>query len=68
MSNKERVVQLIDEIPEYKLEYVIAYIQGIIAEEHANLPDETVDALRQVKDGELETFNNAEALFNSWES
>lgn len=33
MSNKEKVVQLLDSIPEYKMGYVLAYIQGITADE-----------------------------------
>ena len=33
MSDKERIMQLVDETPEYKLGYIIAYIQGLNAEE-----------------------------------
>lgn len=33
MSNKEKVVQLLDSVPEYKMGYVLAYIQGITADE-----------------------------------
>lgn len=33
MSNKEKVIQLLDSIPEYKMGYVLAYIQGITADE-----------------------------------
>lgn len=31
MSNKEKAIQLLDSVPEIKIECVIAYIQGIIA-------------------------------------
>ncbi len=33
MSNKEKVVQLLDSVPDYKMGYVLAYIQGITADE-----------------------------------
>lgn len=67
MSNKERAVSLLNEVPEYKLEYVIAYLQGLIAGEVYDLPEDTVQAFEQVKAGELESFNNTQELFESWE-
>lgn len=36
MSNKELAIQLINQIPEYKLRYVIAYLQGLKADEAAD--------------------------------
>ncbi|MGN0163372.1 MAG: hypothetical protein ACI4EA_07315 [Candidatus Ornithomonoglobus sp.] len=33
MSNKERVMQMLDIVPDYKMGYVLAYIQGIVADE-----------------------------------
>ncbi len=33
MSEKERAAALLDMVPEYKLGYVIAYLQGITADE-----------------------------------
>ena len=33
MSNRELAMQLIDNLPEYKLGYVVAYLQGINADE-----------------------------------
>lgn len=33
MSEKEKIVSLLDEVPEYKLGYILAYIQGITASE-----------------------------------
>ena len=36
MSNRELALQLIDNISEYKLGYVVAYLQGITAEETAD--------------------------------
>jgi hypothetical protein len=36
MSDKERVVALLDRVPEYKMGYVLAYIQGITADEETD--------------------------------
>ncbi len=33
MSNKDRVISLLDNVPEYKMGYVLAYVQGITADE-----------------------------------
>lgn len=32
MSDKERVIQLLDKVPDYKIGYVLAYAQGITAD------------------------------------
>lgn len=36
MSNKERIVELLDCIPDYKIGYILAYVQGIAADEEAD--------------------------------
>lgn len=36
MSNKERAIELLDKVPDYKMGYVLAYIQGITADEEAD--------------------------------
>lgn len=36
MSNKELAIQLINQIPDYKLGYAIAYLQGLFADEIAD--------------------------------
>ena len=33
MSNREMCVQLLDAVPEYKIGYVLAYLQGLTADE-----------------------------------
>ena len=33
MSQKDLCIQLLDSVPEYKLGYVLAYLQGITADE-----------------------------------
>jgi len=36
MSNKELAIQLINQMPEYKIGYAIAYLQGLNADEAAD--------------------------------
>ena len=36
MSNKEQIIGLLDRIPDYKMGYVLAYVQGITADEEAD--------------------------------
>lgn len=36
MGNKELAIQLINQIPDYKLGYAIAYLQGLYADEIAD--------------------------------
>lgn len=36
MSNKEKIVQLLESVPDYKMGYVLAYVQGITADEEAD--------------------------------
>ena len=36
MSSREQIVQLLDDVPDYKMGYVLAYIQGIVADERAD--------------------------------
>ncbi len=36
MSTREIIVNLLDQVPEYKIGYVLAYIQGITADEEAD--------------------------------
>lgn len=36
MSNREKVIAMLDSIPEYKIGYVLAYVQGLAADEAAD--------------------------------
>jgi len=47
MSNKERAIQLLDAVPDIKIDCVIAYMQGIIAgaEEKREPSKEIVEAI-----------------------
>lgn len=46
MSNKEKVIALLDVVPEYKIGYVLAYLQGLTADEEAE-DDAFCEELRQ---------------------
>ena len=36
MSEKDKIIQLLDYVPDYKLGYVLAYVQGITADEDSD--------------------------------
>ena len=36
MSNREKVIALLESVPDYKMGYVLAYVQGITADEEAD--------------------------------
>ncbi len=36
MSNKEQIIKLLDNVPDYKMGYVLAYVQGLTADEEAD--------------------------------
>jgi hypothetical protein len=36
MSDRERAIKLLDRVPDYKMGYVLAYIQGITADEESD--------------------------------
>ncbi len=36
MSNREKIISLLDSVPDYKMGYVLAYVQGITADEEAD--------------------------------
>ena len=49
MSDREKVYQLLDTVPDYKIGYVVAYLQGITDGEEAKPNQETVEVI-DVKD------------------
>lgn len=36
MSNKEKAIELLNQVPDYKMGYVLAYIQGLTADEETD--------------------------------
>ena len=54
MSNRERAMRLLEAVPDYKIEYVIAYLQGVTAgnEISEKIPnDETIEAMQELENG-----------------
>lgn len=58
MSNKERAIELLDQIPESKMYYVVSFLEG------AAIPDETPNAetlaaMRELENGGGTVFNGS---------
>lgn len=49
MSDRERLFQLVDSIPDYKLGYAITYLQGLTDGGKAELNKETLEALEEAE-------------------
>ncbi|MCI8969441.1 MAG: hypothetical protein HFH75_18030 [Lachnospiraceae bacterium] len=63
MSNRELAKQLIDQIPESKMYYIVSYLQGAaVPEEKPNA--ETIAAIEELENGGGTLFTGStEALF-----
>ena len=71
MSNKERAIQLLDQVPESKMYYVIGFLEGVaVPDEIPN--NETLAAFAEVdemkKTGAGQKFNNLDDLWASLEA
>lgn len=71
MSDREKAMQLLDSVPEYKLGYVVAYLQGVIVgEETPN--KETLEAFAEIEElkekGSLNEYDNLNDLWDSLEA
>ena len=71
MSDRERIYQLLDVVPEYKIGYVIAYLQGITEGEDVKPNRETLEAFAEAdqrrRTGTGHRFDNLDDLWNSLE-
>lgn len=67
MSDRERVYQLLDTVPDYKIGYVVAYLQGITDGEDAKPNKETLEAFAEVAEmkrtGNGQHFNGSTKEF-----
>ena len=63
MSEMERASALLGMVPQYKLGYVIAYLQGLTADADANQEDipnaETIAAMQELENGGGEIFDGS---------
>ena len=71
MSNKERAIQLLDQVPESKMYYVIGFLEGVVVPDE--IPNsETLAAFAEVdemkKTGTGQRFNNLDDLWASLEA
>lgn len=71
MSNKERAIQLLDQVPESKMYYVIGFLEGVaVPDEIPN--SETLAAFAEVdemkKTGAGQRFDNLDDLWASLEA
>ena len=59
MSDREKAKILIDQIPEYKIELVLAYLQGVFdgASEIPN--DQTIEAFKEIEEGGGHLFSGS---------
>ena len=64
MSNREKAIQLLEQVPEYKMGYVLAYIQGITADEEADdiFCERMIEDYKQAPDEDKENVPFEECL------
>lgn len=71
MSDREKIYQLLDVVPEYKIGYVVAYLQGLAEGEDVKPNKETLEAFAEVdemkRNGSGKRFNNLDDLWASLE-
>lgn len=67
MSDREKIYQLLDIVPDYKIGYVVAYLQGITEGEDAKPNAETLAAMKELEDGGGECFDTLDELWASLE-
>ena len=68
MSAREKAIQLLDAVPEFKIDCVVAYLQGIIAGSEREEPNaETIAAMQELESGGGECFDTLDELWKSLE-
>ena len=64
MSDREKAKHLIDQIPEYKIELVLAYLQGVFDGVSETPNKETIAAFKEIEEGGGHLFSGStEDLF-----
>ena len=62
MSNKELAIKLLDQLPDYKIAYAVAYLQGLSADEAADdqVCGKLIEAYQSSSDkGDFVSFDEA---------
>ena len=59
MSERERLYQLLDTLPDTKISYLIGYIQGLTAEIDNAPNKETTEAIHELEHGGGEIFEGS---------
>lgn len=67
MSDRERMYQLLDTVPDSKIAYIIGYIQGLTVKEQDRPNAETIAAMQELEDGGGECFDTLDELWKSLE-
>lgn len=67
MSDREKIYQLLDVVPDYKIGYVVAYLQGITEGEDTKPNAETLAAMKELEEGGGECFDTLDELWASLE-
>ncbi len=69
MSNKQRIIELLDAVPDYKIGYVLAYVQGIVADEEADdiFCQRMVENYKNDPDPEKDKTYSLEECMKEWE-
>ncbi len=66
MSDREKAVQLLDIVPDYKIGYVVAYLQGLTEDEEVP-NEETIEAMKEaenmIKNDTLQHFGGSTSDF-----
>ena len=65
MSNKELAIKLLDQLPDYKIAYAVAYLQGLSADEAADdqFCGKLIEAYQSSSDkGDFVSFDEAVKL------
>lgn len=51
MSEREKMYQLLDTVPDDKIAYIIGYIQGLTIDKSETPNKETIEAIEEIKNG-----------------
>lgn len=70
MSDREKAVELLNDIPDYKIGYIVSYLQGYLngltdGEEIPNA--DTIAAMEELENGGGECFDTLDELWKSLE-